>query len=102
MNGSDFVPKDWADYIGDRIESIAVDLSYPYRPKSCTELTQKVHELVPSVLKAYGVFTEYTDGETEREPIPIWFRVAGADTHMVQGGQCSENRNTGRGAPAGF
>ena len=85
MNGSKGVPSDWAEYIGDKIESIAVDLSYIHRPKSCTELTRRIYELVPSALKAYGIFAEYTDGETVREDIPATYRED-RSTHTVMPG----------------
>lgn len=65
MGGMEKVPEDWADYIGDEIVSCAIDLSYLPRARNCTELTQRVAELMPSAFKAYGMYTEYTDGDTE-------------------------------------
>lgn len=79
MYGSEYVPTDWADYIGDKIVSVAVDMSYPWRPNTVTDLTRRIYELVPSCLKAYEVYTEYTDGETEREEKPKYFRVSDFD-----------------------
>lgn len=75
IGGNAYVPQDWAEYIGDSIVSVAIDLSYLRRPKSCTELTRRVYELVPSVLKAYGIFAEYTDEETEWEPVPETYQI---------------------------
>ena len=69
MHGSSFVPDDWAEYIGDSITSVAIDMSYMRRPRSCTELTERIANLLPSVLKAYRVYAAFTDGETEREEI---------------------------------
>lgn len=66
MYGGKSVPHDWAEYIGDRILSIAIDMSYWPRPRTLDELTQRVAELVPSCLKAYEVYAEFTDGETEK------------------------------------
>ena len=71
LYGTAGIPKDWAEYIGDRIITVAVDASYSLVPKTCTELTERVMELIPSVLKAHGhfsrlhhgVYMEYTDGE---------------------------------------
>lgn len=85
MHGSKIVPQDWAEYIGDSIASMAIDLSYLHRPKSCTELTRRVYELVPAVLKAYGIFMEYTDGETELEEIPEAFREDKTKRDVVPG-----------------
>ena len=70
LGGTAGIPEDWAEYIGDRILTIAVDGSYGTVPKTCTELTGRVMELIPSVLKAHGLFygaeegiyMEYTDG----------------------------------------
>lgn len=70
MRGSDYVPKDWAEYIGDNIVSVAIDMSYSRRARSCKELTRRVYELVPAVFKACGTFLEYTDGETEISKLP--------------------------------
>lgn len=79
MNGTGFIPEDWAEYIGDKIVSVAIDRSYLYFPRDCTELTQRVYELVPSTVKAYELYLEYTDGETERDIIPdsqrVWKRL---------------------------
>lgn len=79
MHGSDFIPKDWAEYIGDKIVSVAVNLTYVEMPKSCTELTQRVCELVPACLKAYEIYAEYCDEESERVELPEnirgWRRV---------------------------
>lgn len=74
MYGSEYVPTDWADYIGDKIVSVAVDMSYWWRPTTVTDLTRRIYELVPSCLKAYEVYTEYTDGDTEREEAPRYLR----------------------------
>ena len=74
INGMKGIPNDWAEYIGDSIISVAIDNSYLFRPKSCTELTQRIYELVPSALKAYGIFMEYTDGKEEREQLPSSLR----------------------------
>ena len=75
MGGMEAIPQDWADYIGDSIQSVAIDLSYRVRPKSCTELTRRVYELMPSALKSYEVYTEYTDGENELEKLPEQLRM---------------------------
>ena len=65
MGGTEFIPQDWAEYIGDKIVSVALDLSYVYLAKSCSEITNRIHNLVPASLMAYGIYTEYTDGEDE-------------------------------------
>ena len=79
MYGSKSVPEDWAEYIGDRIISMAVDLSYTPRPATLTDLTKRVYELTPSCLKAYEIYAEYTDGETERDELPEYPRMPDFD-----------------------
>ena len=37
MYGGSYVPEDWAEYVGDEILSVAIDLSYLSRPTSCTD-----------------------------------------------------------------
>ena len=67
MGGTACVPPDWAEYIGDRIVTAATNASMYYLPKSCTELTQRIYELMPSAMKSFGAYTEYTDGATDGE-----------------------------------
>lgn len=70
LGGTAGISEDWAEYIGDRIITVAIDGSYKTVPKTCTELTDRVMELIPSVLKAHGnfygaeegIYMEYTDG----------------------------------------
>ena len=67
MNGTKGIPQDWSEYIGDKIVTISLDLSYLFFAKTCTEITQRIHNLVPASLMAYGIYMEYTDGENELE-----------------------------------
>ena len=66
MGGTAAIPDDWREYIGDKILNIsingqkAVDL-----PKSCTELTNRVLDVIPDVMKRFDVIVEFVDGETE-------------------------------------
>lgn len=76
MKGLSFIPEDWKEFIGDKIYTITLDLSHPFFPKSCTELTNRVVELMPSAFKAYQMYTEYTDGETELDSFPSYLKVA--------------------------
>lgn len=65
LGGTKVIPEQWRDYIGDRIVTVAVDSTTENIPKTCTELTQRVAELMPTVLKANGVYAEYTAGADE-------------------------------------
>lgn len=70
MYGSEGIPQDWAEYIGDKIVSVAIDLSKNERAKDCTELSRRIYEQLPSVMMAYQIFMEYTDGENEWGELP--------------------------------
>lgn len=65
INGTAGIPKDWSGHIGDEIRTIAVDGSQGLMlPKTCTELTDRVIGMMPSVMKANRVDLEYTSGES--------------------------------------
>ncbi len=68
MGGTAIIPKDWQEYIGDRIMQICINGSYRYaNPGTCTKLTEWVMQTIPSVLFANEIYMEYTDGETVYE-----------------------------------
>ena len=53
LGGMSRIPEDWMDHVGDDIVTISVNLADMVRyriPKTCTELTQRVVALAPSVL----------------------------------------------------
>ncbi len=66
IQGTAGIPEDWAKYIGDSIDVICIQTNYLDRvPKTCTELTDRVIDLLPIVLYAHGINLEWTDGEEE-------------------------------------
>lgn len=67
MYGMEGTPADWAEYIGDRIISVATNSAYPAWSKSIPDLIDRVQRLVPSCMMSLGIYMEYTDGETELE-----------------------------------
>lgn len=68
MKGTKGIPEDWRAYIGDKIITCCVNGSYRrWIPESCTELTDRVMDMIPHLLYANGVNMEYTDGENELE-----------------------------------
>lgn len=77
IGGMEAIPADWQEHIGDEIVSVAIDLSCGSRAKSCTELTNRIYQLVPSVFKANDCYMEFTDGETEwvEGEKAGWFKV---------------------------
>lgn len=80
MYGTKGIPSDWKAYIGDDIVTGTINacLSFP-RVKTCTELTEKVVSLAPSVLRfnrmnavtvEFGDGSEFTKDETEKFSLP--------------------------------
>lgn len=66
IGGRKAVPDDWKSYVGDRIVTVSINGSYSYiMPKTCTELTNRVAALVPSVMKENAVDFEFCDGESK-------------------------------------
>lgn len=71
MNGMECVPGDWSEFIGDKIVSEAVDVAYRSLPKAVSELTERVYQLVPAVMKDNRIFAEFTDEDvTEKAVFP--------------------------------
>lgn len=64
LYGMEGVPSDWAEYIGDKINTVAIDASCWVAPKSCQEFTDRIIKMLPIVLYANGVDAEITDKET--------------------------------------
>lgn len=53
LNGTAGIPADWKAYLGDNIVSVAIDRGTLYGiPTTCTALTARVFDMIPSVLKA--------------------------------------------------
>ena len=64
MNGTKIIPDDWKEYIGDGLVTIAINLGgcYPRPPKTCTDLTDRIIALHPTML--YNKNVAVVDGET--------------------------------------
>lgn len=76
LYGTKIIPKDWSEYIGDRIITCSVVNVSIGRifPKTCSELSERVTAIAPSILyteeacyetlsKRFPKFTSFTDGE---------------------------------------
>ena len=64
--GASGIPEELKEYVGDRIVTCSINMSYNWKlVKTCTELTDRVMKMIPSMLYANDVYMEYTDGETE-------------------------------------
>ncbi len=74
--GTAGIPKDWAEYIGDEIKQICVNPMYRnWVAKSCTELTDRVMDLLPTVLLAHNIKVMWTDGDDEIPTIKQGFHM---------------------------
>ena len=80
MHGTNGIPEDWREYIGDDIVTGTINacLSFP-RVRTCGELTEKVASLAPSVLRfnrmnavtvEIGENSCYTDDEIAKFSLP--------------------------------
>ncbi len=74
LNGTAGIPTDWREYLGDRIVSVAINRATCYGlPNTCTELTERVYAMIPTVLKAnpgcnvaLGEEDSWTDDDLKR------------------------------------
>ena len=72
MGGMSIIPKDWMEYIGDRIINVALNGQGTYHlPQSCTELTERVMKAIPGVMAYYGIDFAFSDKENEIEKSEI-------------------------------
>ncbi len=54
-NGMSGIPEDWRGYLGDRIETCCTLYGHGRFPKTCTELTQSVLNLLPVTLRVRNI-----------------------------------------------
>lgn len=55
IGGTAVIPKDWQEYIGDSIITVAVNAGAARFPRTCTELTNQVYNMIPSVIRSTNV-----------------------------------------------
>lgn len=80
VKGADGVPEDLKGYIGDRIVTGCINICYSHTiPTTCTELSDRIMRMLPSVLYAHGVYAEYSDVED------------GCTSHAEKENCCAEN-----------
>ena len=66
MYGTSGIPEDWRKHVGDEIVTICIATTQSRLvAKTCTELTERVLRMMPSVFLAEGFDFEFTDGENE-------------------------------------
>ena len=74
MGGTAAIPEDWRAYIGDRILTVAIDGSFWFQPKSCTELTERILVQLPGMFVSNGYEMEYTSSENVIDTsYPKWY-----------------------------
>lgn len=87
MHGKAGLPADWCEYMGDKIVTVSINncLSMP-KVNTCTQLTEKVVSLAPSVLRfnrMNAVTVELTEGENE-------YTQEELDKFLLPYGKCEE------------
>ncbi len=57
LGGTSYIPEDWKQHIGDTIVTVSVDKGCLYGvPKTCTDLTNRVMNMIPKMLSANSVY----------------------------------------------
>ena len=76
LYGTKGIPTDWREHIGDDIVTVALNKGNhgKYVPKTCTELTERIVAVAPSVLYANAVRFEYNEFYT---PFPKYMVTFG-------------------------
>lgn len=68
MYGTKAIPNDWKAYVGDEIVTICINAHLRRRiPKTCLELTDRVIDLIPVVLRSKGLSLQWS----ENHDLPI-------------------------------
>lgn len=65
LNGTDGLPEDWCRHIGDKIVTVSINGSYAFIPKDLHELTERVFNMMPVVLKANRIDTKFVDEKSD-------------------------------------
>lgn len=66
IGGCESIPKDWKEYIGDKIITISIERGVVHHlPENCSELTDRVFRLVPHMLFSNYSDTVIYEGNTE-------------------------------------
>jgi len=75
LYGTAGIPKDWAEHIGDSIQTLCLAGGVIYNvPKTCSELTDRVVNIAPTVLFAGKADVAFTNGENEIPEDPFYIK----------------------------
>ena len=65
IGGVKSIPQDWQNFVGDRIVTVSINgMYYWHVPKTCSELTCRIYNLVEQMARENGVQFAFTDQET--------------------------------------
>lgn len=65
IGGTASIPDELKEHVGDGIVTVSINGMYSRRiPKTCMELTERIFNLVPSLMRENGVSFAFTDGAT--------------------------------------
>ncbi len=73
LRGTAGIPTDLTEYIGDRILTMSIDRSSDWVkifPETCTELSERVIRLMPTVMQAHSIDLVPADGEADGRLYP--------------------------------
>ena len=65
LKGTEGLPNDWCEHVGDKIVTVSIEGSYTFIPKTLQELTDRVYRMLPVVLKANRIDVDFVDGESD-------------------------------------
>ncbi|MGN1128563.1 MAG: ADP-ribosylglycohydrolase family protein [Candidatus Flemingiibacterium sp.] len=66
IGGTKAIPEDWKSFVGDKIATLSINGIYIWSiPRTCTELTQRVANLVLQIMQENKVHFEFTDSDAE-------------------------------------
>ena len=72
LGGTAVIPADWKEYIGDRIITMSIAEGVLYNiPKTCSDLTERVVHMAPTVLWANRAAVTLVDVDDEEYGIPM-------------------------------
>ena len=84
LNGTAGIPEDWKKHIGDNIVSVAIDRGSLYGlPATCTQLTDRVYNMIPVMLKANNANVYLSDEDRFDEADVARFYDSGVSKQLI-------------------
>lgn len=91
LGGTEYIPADWKEHIGDGITTVSVDKGCLYGvPKTCTELTNRVMSQIPKMLSfnsAWGININGTENKADDADISKFYGGAFAQDLCARPGK---------------